>query len=130
MKLGDYQTWLTEDLYKNLERVAELKKDYSLPYYIQVQFNAEYQGPAAACENEVVEQEFKDCAKPMNNRLVLMNSKPIPMFGTMLFSVKNGDLFHEYTLPFDKPNVMEDSDNDGKIVPLVAEKAQHMPIMF
>ena len=130
MKLGDYRTWLTEDLYKNLERVAELKKDYKQMYYIQVQFNAKYMGPAAACENEVIDQEFKDCDAPMNNRLVLMNTEPIPMFGTMLFKVENGDLLHVYTLPFDKPNTVEDSDNYGKVVPLVAETAHHMPIMF
>ena len=59
-----------------------------------------------------------------------MNEQPIPMFGTILFSVRNGDLYHEYTLPFDKPNTMEDSDNSGTIVPLVAEVAQHMPILF
>jgi len=130
MKLGDYRTWLTEDLYKNLRRVAEMKKDYTLDYYIQVQFNAKYMGPAAACENEVVDQEFKQCDTPMNNRLVLMNTEPIPMFGTMLFQVRNGDLFHVYTMPFDKPNTVEDSDNYGKVVPLVAETAKHMPILF
>ena len=171
MKLGDVRQWLTEDTWAQLDRVINMKSDYMEPYYIQIQLQKEYRGPATAnadLRTEVVEHKASrvmgrrmmlfncplkkkngeinsisgdmvcknECSfgKAKNNELDLptfaMCPRKTAQLGTILVFVDNkkGIIEPEYVLPLDTPNAKEDSDNSGKIVPLVAESVSKRDI--
>lgn len=131
MNVGDWRKWLTEELYKRIDEVVSQKSDYKAPYYIQVQLNPEYTGPAAA-SNDTKDVTFT-AKRIYGIRLVLMNNPPIlPQLGTMLWKVDNkkGKVTLEYALPADRPHTTEDSDNEGEIARIVAESGYGLPLVF
>jgi len=130
MKRGDWRKWLTQELFDNLERVVNAKKDMRTPYYIQVQLNQNYGGPAAANAGlDAEDVTFTNVKHVYGIRMVCMNERPIiPQLSTMLFYVDNvrGLVKMVYAMPADKPNEVEDSDNYGPVVPTVYENARIM----
>jgi len=131
MQVGEWRTWLSQELYKQIDRLVNEKADYKVPYYIQVQLKPEYQGPSMAC-TDVQDTEVK-AHKIYGIRLVCMNRPPaIPMLGTLLFYVDNrsGRCEMVYALPADRPHAIEDSDNEGEISRLVAENAAGLPLVY
>ena len=133
----DFRQWMTENLWKNIERVVNQKADYHYVYFIEVRHKNHYEGVAGANIDKPIKEMLVKGAKILSNRLVILNHKPlIPQLGTILFKVDNrhgkGDIYHVYTLPYDVPNQVEDSDNFGDVVETVAEgsKSRMIPLIF
>jgi len=137
MNNKDFRQWLTENLWKNIERVVNEKVGYRHVYFIEVRHKNHYEGVAQANLGKPIEEKVMKDAKILSNRLVLLNKPPVvPQLGTILFKVDNclgkGDIYHIYTLPYDVPNQVEDSDNFGEVVETVAEgsKNRMIPLIF
>lgn len=165
MKLQDLRRWLTEDTWNQVEKIINMKSSHKRLYYIQVQLQSRYTGPATANEHLPVKEIKLKAEKVMGRRMVLFNcplaEKGLPLngqhedvcqnecqfgqaqnnmldlpvgvmcprkvaqLGTILIKVDNRDGVWpppvQYVLPQDLPTAREDSDNEGEVVPLVAE---------
>lgn len=129
---GDFQTWVTENLHRNLEKIINAKSDRRTPYYILVIFKKGYNGPSAkAVQTEDRSFEGKTV---IHTRMVITDKPPIvQLIGSGLWMVNNliGEVKCLYLLPPDKP-VMGTSfeDEKAKESVLVAKSGMGMPLVY
>jgi hypothetical protein len=130
---------VTTELYMALEKIANSKAGRRAPYYIQVQIDDDYRGPAAVSKvvsgkpvhAEKTADVNSENKRIIHTRLVCMEQPPIvPMLGTLLFKMDNrkGQMELIYALPADIPHSGADSDNFGEVSTAVARSAQKLQI--
>ena len=135
---GDARRMAADDLYAMLEKVVDQYQYLDRIYFIMVIVKNNYQGPApfknADAGTAVETTEMKIPDKIVHNRIVAPMFKPpiIRQLGSMLWRVDNrrGDLSLVYALPQDVPTLQGDSDNEGKVIPKVAESVQGIPLIW
>ncbi len=129
---GDFQTWSTENLHRNLEKIINAKSDRKTPYYILVIFKKGYEGPAPTVE----ETETRDLSAKtvIHTRMVITDKPPaIQLIGTALWRINNkiGEAKCLYILPPDKPIVGTSFENaKAKDSELVHKSMQGMPLVY
>ena len=141
MNHGDFRTMVTGDLYRKMEQIIHQKSGRRRPYYIMVLVRPYYQGAASVARMEggrpVAPQTVQKVVggNVCHARLILMERPPaVPQLGTILWKIDNvrGRVKLCYSLPFDKPNLTEDSDSAGQVAKIAAESAQNLgvPLFF
>ena len=129
---GDFQTWVTENLHRNLEKIINAKSDRRTPYYILVIFKKGYNGPAAQVKQ--TEDRTFEGKTVIHTRMVITDRPPVvQLIGSGLWMVNNliGEVKCLYLLPPDKP-VMGTSfeDEKAKESEFVAKSAVGMPLAY
>lgn len=129
---GDFQTWVTETLHRNLEKIINLKSDRKTPYYILVKFNKGYEGPS--CKVEKTKQVDFEGKIVIHTRIMILDRPPvISLIGTALWRIDNktGEARCIYILPPDKPVIGTSFENaKAKESELVAKSGQGMPLVW
>lgn len=143
MNHGDLRKFVTADMYRLVDRVVYAKQNRRTPYYILILVKPHYMGPAAisriengtAIQNPTQEINLKGVI--CHARIMVLEPTGIPacpQLGTILLKVDNakGKIEVCYALPFDTPNLTEDTDNAGDVAVLAAESAQklHIPLIW
>lgn len=142
---GDFQTWCTEDLHRNLERIINAKSDRKIPYYIMVVFKHGYDGPPSKVDNHLLSgtekvdgQQTIDLSGKTVIHTVITVLEPhhvpkIRLIGTALWRIDNrtGEVKCIYVLPPDKPIIGESFENGkAKESELVARSGRGMPLVY
>ena len=129
---GDFQTWMTETLHRNLEKIINAKSDRKTPYYILVIFKKGYDGPS----HKVQETETQDFSAKtvIHTRMVVMDNPPlIQLIGSGLWRINNriGELKCLYLLPPDKPIMGTSFENEkAQDSEFVHKSQQGMPLVY
>lgn len=140
MNHGDFREFVTAGMYEMLEKVIEAKSGRREPYYIIVLVRPRYQGPPAmsrienglAVRNPTRAMNIKGCIA--HARIFIVEPPDIrkysPQLGTICWRIDNrkGQVKLCWALPFDKPNLTEDSDNAGDVAKAAAQSAQDMGV--
>lgn len=134
LKTGDARRMASDDLYAMLEKVIDVNSNLEGVYWILVIVRNSYQGQSANSAVQKVETtEMKLPNKMIHNRIVapMMRRPLVKQLGTMLWRVDNriGEVALEYSLPMDVPVLIEDSDNAGRVLPMVAKAATGIPLI-
>ena len=129
---GDFQTWMTENLHRNLERIVNAKSDRKTPYYILVIFKKGYEGPSHTVK-ETDTQDFSG-KTVIHTRIVIIDKPPlIRLIGSGLWRINNriGEAKCLYLLPPDKPIIGTSFENEkAKDSELVHKSQQGMPLVY
>jgi len=129
---GDLQTWCTENLHRNLEKIINAKSGRKTPYYILVVFKKGYNGPSCKV-TETKEMDFSHKIM-IHTRMIITDRPPvIRLVGTALWRVDNktGDVRCMYILPPDKPVIGTSfEDEKAKDSTLVQKSMQGMPLVY
>ncbi len=139
---GDFRTWSTSVLHKQLEKVINSKQGRRTPYFMLVIIQKGYFGPPAFSnanhlmtgDNKAAEvtQDMNLSGKVVFScRIILMESPPVvPLLGTALWKIDNarGEATNIYTLPPDTPVDSNVEMPEGS--ELVYKCGKHMPLVY
>jgi len=130
IKYGDFQSWCTQNLHRELEKVIKANEWRRKVYFLLVIVSDGYEGPPAGIRREirpVKEMDFSD-KKMIHNVINILDRPPlVPMIGSLLWMVNNtiGLAKCIYALPPDHPTIGPDGECSSE---LVTKSAQNMPI--
>lgn len=126
---GDFQSWCTQNLHRELEKVINANQWRQRVYFLLVIVGDGYEGPPAGKREirPVKEMDFTGLKVMHTTINIIDRPPPIPMIGSLLWMVNNkiGLAKCLYALPPDHPTIGGDGECSSE---LVTKSAQNMPI--